>query len=193
VIASRSKGGDVKTRILAAATAVLAPGLLAGCYVIPMDPRYTPSEQAAVIAGKGVPAAVPQGGPASLQARLYPLNEIAGGMGPLSVTLTDNASGHASFALTYGGEVLQGEATRVGPNYPGFGKVHREVYGDGRMPAALQWDGQRQGDRAGRERPTESPIGPCHSIFHKDPLQSPAEQHILYRCWSGDSHLSSTH
>lgn len=125
----------MKSRILAAATAVLAPGLLAGCYVIPMDPRYTPSEQAAVIAGKGVPAAVPQGGPASLQARLYPLNEIAGGMGPLSVTLTDNASGHASFALTYGGEVLQGEATRVGPNYPGFGKVHREVYGDGRMPA----------------------------------------------------------
>ena len=125
----------MNTRILAAATVVLASGTLAGCYVIPMDPRYTPSEQAAVIAGKQVPAAAPQGGPATLQARLYPLNDIAGGMGPLTVTLTDNASGHASFALTYGSEVLQGEATRVAANYPGFGKVHREVYGDGRMPA----------------------------------------------------------
>jgi hypothetical protein len=52
---------------------------------------------------------VPQGGPASLQARLHPLNEIAGGMGPLSVTLNDNVSGHASFSLTYAGEQLQGE------------------------------------------------------------------------------------
>lgn len=131
----------MNTRILAAATAICASGLLASCYVIPIgaDPRYTPSEQAAVAAMVGgkppVPAAAPQGGPTNLQARLYPLNEIAGGMGPLSVTLTDNASGHASFALTYGSEVLQGEATRVGPNYPGFGKVHKEVYGDGRMPA----------------------------------------------------------
>jgi len=125
----------VKTRLLAAAAAVSASGVLAGCYVIPMDPRYTPSEQAAVVAGKAAPSPVPQGGPTSLMARLYPLNDVAGGMGPLTVTLTDNASGHASFVLTYGGEVLQGEATRVGPNYPGFGSVHKQVYGDGRMPA----------------------------------------------------------
>jgi hypothetical protein len=56
-----------------------------------------------MMAGKTVPAALPaQGVPASLQARLYPLNEIAGGMGPLTVTLTDDASGHANFALTRG-------------------------------------------------------------------------------------------
>ena len=129
----------MNTRILAAATAILASGVLAGCYVIPIDPRYGPSDPAAAAAmasGKPpAPAAAPQGGPTTLQAHLYPLNEIAGGMGPLGVTLTDNASGHASFALAYGGEVLQGEATRVGPNYPGFGSVHKQVYGDGRMPA----------------------------------------------------------
>ena len=125
----------MKTRLLAAAAAVSASGVLAGCYVIPMDPRYTPSEQAAVVAGKAAPSPVPQGGPTSLMARLYPLNDVAGGMGPLTVTLTDNASGHAGFTLAYGGEVLQGEATRVALDYPGFGRVHREVYGDGRMPA----------------------------------------------------------
>ena len=117
-------------------TALVATGLLAGCYVVPMDPRFPAAEQLPpALAGKTTPAALPQGGLSSLQARLYPLNDIAGGMGPLTVTLADNATGHASFSLTYAGELLQGEATRVGPHYPGFGKVHREVYGDGRMPA----------------------------------------------------------
>ena len=142
----------MNTRILAAATGVLASGMLSGCYVIPIgaDPRYTPSEQvaAALAAGKPpVPAAAPQGGPTNLQAHLYPLNEIAGGMGPLTVTLTDNASGHASFTLAYGGEVLQGEATRVAPTYPGFGRVHREVYGDGRMPAGQRGIASAAGPR----------------------------------------------
>jgi len=96
----------VKARILATAASLFATGLLAGCYVIPIDPRHTAVEQPQ--------AALPQGAPPSLQARLYPLNEIAGGMGPLSVTLIEKGSGHASFSLTYAGELLHGEATRVG-------------------------------------------------------------------------------
>ena len=31
--------------------------------------------------------------------------------------------------------MLSGEASRVAAGYPGFGAVHRDVYGDGRMPA----------------------------------------------------------
>jgi hypothetical protein len=44
------------------------------------------------------------------------LNDIAGGLGPLTVALADNATGHASFSPTYAGELLQGEATRVAPH-----------------------------------------------------------------------------
>jgi hypothetical protein len=73
-----------------------------------------------------------------LQARLYPINQTAGKMGALTASVVDSANGHATFSLTHAGELLQGEASRVAAGYPGFGRVHREVYGDGRMP-----DGQR--------------------------------------------------
>jgi hypothetical protein len=59
----------------------------------------------------------------------------AGKMGALAATVADSLDGHAVFSLTHGGELLQGEASRVAPGYPGFGAVHREVYGDGRMPS----------------------------------------------------------
>ena len=138
----------MKSRIPGLTTAALATSLLGGCYVIPIDPRLSPAEQAAIaVPGRTVPAALPQGGPLTLQARLYPLNEIAGKSGPLTVTFSDNVSGHASFSLTYAGELLQGEATRVGPHYPGFGKVHREVYGDGRMPAGQRGIASAAGPR----------------------------------------------
>jgi hypothetical protein len=136
----------VKSRIPGLTATALATGLLAGCYVIPIDPRYPAAEQASMVI-PGRPMPLTQGGPLTLQARLYPLNEIAGKSGPLSVTFSDNVSGHASFSLTYAGELLQGEATRVGPHYPGFGKVHREVYGDGRMPAGQRGIASAAGPR----------------------------------------------
>jgi hypothetical protein len=51
--------------------------------------------------------------PASLQARLYPSNEVATETGMLSGTVTNMMSGKGFFQLNYRGEVLQGEATRV--------------------------------------------------------------------------------
>jgi len=121
--------------VLCAATA------LSGCYVIPYDPRG-PQEVLAIGAPPMSPAAAaapqipaPHPVPTVLRARLYPLNETAGKMGALIATVSDSHGGHAVFNLTLGAEMFQGEASRVAAGYPGFGNVHREVYGDGRMPS----------------------------------------------------------
>src|SRR5215472_17055609 len=51
--------------------------------------------------------------PASLQARLYPSNEVATETGMLSGTVTNMMTGKGFFQLNYKGEILSGEATRV--------------------------------------------------------------------------------
>jgi hypothetical protein len=51
--------------------------------------------------------------PASLQARLYPSNEVATETGMLSGTVTNMMTGKGFFQLNYRGEILSGEATRV--------------------------------------------------------------------------------
>jgi len=112
---------------------------VSGCYVIPIDYGNPPGQARLPAQGQGGAAIVgvppAQAVPTTLQARLYPLNETAGKMGALSATVVDSANGHAAFSLNQAGELLQGEASRVPAGYPGFGSVHREVYGDGRMPA----------------------------------------------------------
>ena len=71
----------------------------------PPPPYYAPPVEPAAPAG---PAA-----PASLQARLYPSNEVATETGMLSGTVTNMMTGKGFFQLNYRGEVLSGEATRV--------------------------------------------------------------------------------
>jgi len=51
--------------------------------------------------------------PASLQARLYPSNDVASHTGLLSGTVTNMMTGAGVFQLNYKGEILSGEATRV--------------------------------------------------------------------------------
>lgn len=123
----------------AIASALCAATTLSGCYIIPYDPQHPqrPTEVLAIGAPPMSPVAVPPPHPVPtiLRARLYPVNETAGKMGALTATVTDSHSGHAVFSLTHGGELFQGEASRVAAGYPGFGNVHREVYGDGRMPS----------------------------------------------------------
>ena len=107
---------------------------LSGCYIVPMDGHFGSVPQGAALIAAPTAALVP-GGTGVMQARLYPLNETAGKTGALTANVADSGTGRASFTLNYAGEQLAGEATRVPAGYPGFGNVHRQVYGDGSMPS----------------------------------------------------------
>jgi hypothetical protein len=124
---------------IAKALALGMAASLSGCYVVPVDTRY-PYDPARPYTAQPVvqqplvlPVAPPV--PVLMQARLYPANDVAGKMGALSATVTDTLNGHATFNVIYGGETMQGEASRVANDSPEFGRVHRMVFGDGRMPS----------------------------------------------------------
>lgn len=82
---------------------------LAGCYVVPIDPRT------------GQPVATPSGSPVvapapvlplSFPARLYPANELASGYGVINATVTNDLNGRGTFNALINGESFVGEATR---------------------------------------------------------------------------------
>lgn len=98
----------------------LATAALHGCYVVPVGPDgyprfYVPVEPAAVIPGQPAPrpSASQPAVPATLQARLYPINDVATQTGMVDGTVTNMMSGKGRFQLSYRGELLTGEATRV--------------------------------------------------------------------------------
>ena len=107
------------------AVAIAAPALvLTGCYVVPIAPDGTPvypypypypyavpPHAAAVVPAPPVIAGAPM--PATLQARLYPANDLATQTGMMSGTVTNMMTGKGRFQLDYKGELLSGEATRV--------------------------------------------------------------------------------
>jgi hypothetical protein len=68
-----------------------------------------PNAELAALAGSGSGSAPP----ASLQARLYPANDIATETGLLSGTVTNMMTGRGIFQLNYRSDTLVGEATRV--------------------------------------------------------------------------------
>lgn len=104
---------------------------ISGCYVIPVGSDGYPAWPPGAVWGPGVsqptppqsqsqpqapvPAAAPSKGsaPATLQARLYPSNDIATQTGMVSGTVTNMMGGKGRFVLDYRGEILSGEATRV--------------------------------------------------------------------------------
>jgi hypothetical protein len=97
-------------------TAAVALTALSGCYVVPGpdgQPWY-------VVPGHpGGPAAMPPQAtagaamPVSLPVRLYPANEEATRTGVLTGTVVNMMTGKGRFQLSYQGETLSGEATRV--------------------------------------------------------------------------------
>jgi hypothetical protein len=92
---------------------------LAGCYIVPtgVDGNYAiyiPSHPGtlppgAASAGQAAQPAMPR----VLHARLYPDNEVATQTGMVSGTVTNMMTGKGRFQLSYAGELLTGEATRV--------------------------------------------------------------------------------
>jgi len=115
--------------------AVLA---LAACVAVPVDLRTgqpiwpvasnnpTAPRESVPIAP---PVAVAPAGPVVYTARLYPLNDVANRAGMLTAVVTDGHGGRGTFSLSYLGDAMQGEASRVDGNQPGFGRIYREVLG----------------------------------------------------------------
>ncbi len=121
---------------LLAATVVVASSLSA-CYVLPIDPRtgqpYPPTVRDGYV-GAQVPVpgpvvtAIPVL-PAVVDVRLYPLNTQANKGGLLKAQVFDNNAGHGAFTVSYLGDTLQGESTRVDAAYAPFGRIYQQVLG----------------------------------------------------------------
>ena len=109
----------MKNRMKLASAAVAAAFSLTGCYFVPTGPDgfprfYVPVEQTANPGQSPQPRASGQpANPAALQARLYPVNDVATQTGMVDGTVTNMMSGKGRFQLSYRGELLTGEATRV--------------------------------------------------------------------------------
>ncbi len=96
----------------------LSTAVLSACYVVPERApdgsviyQHYPLPPVGAVPG---PAAVPRAGaPASLPVRLYPSNEEAAKTGVITGSVTNLMTGKGVFNVSYMGEVLTGEATRV--------------------------------------------------------------------------------
>jgi len=89
-----------------------AVATMVGCYVVPIGPDGQPAYPIAMPAQpmSTAPAYVPS---PILQARLYPMNDVASQTGMLSGTIITRPGSKGQFQLNYQGEVLTVEATRV--------------------------------------------------------------------------------
>lgn len=105
---SVSRRSALQRGIAALGLAALTAGL-AGCYVVPIDPRTGQPVPVASGAPAGAPAPAL---PLSFPARLYPANELASGYGVIQATVTNDLHGRGSFNAQINGESFVGEATR---------------------------------------------------------------------------------
>ena len=94
-------------RGLTALGLAVSAATLAGCYVVPIDPRTGQAVPPPPTTMAVVPAA-----PLTFPARLYPANDLASGYGVINATVTNDLHGRGSFSTTINGEAFAGEATR---------------------------------------------------------------------------------
>lgn len=93
------------------ALALCFPALtLSGCYVIPISSEGPYAVHPATTVNS---SAIVEPLPAVLSVRLYPVNEAANRVGMVTGMVTNMMTGKGRFQLTYQGELLTGEATRV--------------------------------------------------------------------------------
>lgn len=124
-----------------------AAASMTGCYVVPIGPDGQPVYPIAPYPQAGVPAPTPvpyYAGPLVLQARLYPMNDIANQTGMLSGTITARPGGKGNFQLNYNGDILSGEATRVSNDER---RGVASAYGPGGLSMSCEYQmmSQRQG------------------------------------------------
>lgn len=122
------------------ATSATLAFALSACVVLPIDPHTGqpyPSRPAAAPTVVLPAPSPPQ--PSVLTARLYPVNEQANRAGLLSAIVVDHHAGRGTFSVSYLGDNLQGESTRVDNGYASFGRIHAQVLG----PTERAFSGQR--------------------------------------------------
>ena len=127
-----SQNGPLKRVAVVVTIAALS---LSACYVIPIDPRTGQPYPQTTLRDGFVSAPVPVQiaalpvAPALVDVRLYPLNTQANKGGLLKAQVFDNNAGHGTFTVSYLGDTLQGESTRVDGNYAAFGRIYQQVLG----------------------------------------------------------------
>ena len=131
------------------ATGLALSVALAGCYVVPVTPDGQPVYpypygQPYPVAPAPTGASASGPAPAVLMARLYPANEIAAQSGMLSGSVTNLMNGRGRFQLSYKGETLTGEATRV-DNDQRRGVANAYGNGGAYMSCEYQMQSPRQG------------------------------------------------
>jgi hypothetical protein len=107
----------VMVRPVRFAIALLSSAVLTACYVVPERmPDGSVIYQHYPLPPAGMVPAPPHATgitPATLPVRLYPANDIATQTGVVTGSVTNMMTGKGVFNVSYQGEVLSGEATRV--------------------------------------------------------------------------------
>lgn len=106
--------GHVMSNLRLSSGLVLCMALLSGCYVVPerqADGSVFYQHYPLPPASTQVPVGKPS--TATLPVRLYPANLVASQSGTITGTVTNMMTGKGVFNVSYMGEVLSGEATRV--------------------------------------------------------------------------------